>query len=49
MQGRGGMGAKVDAALNAVRGGVNAVVIAAGELITDSDELHLSECVCLYA
>jgi hypothetical protein len=25
------MGAKVDAALNAVRGGVNAVVIAAGE------------------
>lgn len=30
LQGRGGMGAKVDAALKAVRGGVNAVVIAAG-------------------
>ena len=30
LQGRGGMGAKVDAALNAVNGGVQAVVIAAG-------------------
>lgn len=30
LQGRGGMGAKVDAALNAVTGGVQAVVIAAG-------------------
>lgn len=30
MQGRGGMGAKVDAALNAISGGVQAVVIAAG-------------------
>jgi len=30
LQGRGGMGAKVDAALNAVSGGVQAVVIAAG-------------------
>ncbi len=30
LQGRGGMGAKVDAALNAISGGVQAVVIAAG-------------------
>lgn len=30
LQGRGGMGAKVDAALNAIHGGVQAVVIAAG-------------------
>lgn len=30
LQGRGGMGAKVDAALSAVKGGVQAVVIAAG-------------------
>jgi len=30
-QGRGGMGAKVGAALSAIRGGVNAVVVAAGE------------------
>eukprot|EP01006_Ploeotia_vitrea_P028707 TRINITY_DN61344_c0_g1_i1.p1 TRINITY_DN61344_c0_g1~~TRINITY_DN61344_c0_g1_i1.p1 ORF type:complete len:768 (+),score=35.58 TRINITY_DN61344_c0_g1_i1:61-2364(+) len=29
-QGRGGMGAKIDAALNAVKGGVQAVVIASG-------------------
>lgn len=36
LQGRGGMGAKVDAALNAVRGGVQAVVIAAGH---DSDTI----------
>ena len=33
MQGRGGMGAKVDAALSAIHGGVQAVIIAAG---TDS-------------
>lgn len=31
LQGRGGMSAKVDAALNAVKGGVHAVVIAAGK------------------
>jgi delta-1-pyrroline-5-carboxylate synthetase len=31
MQGRGGMGAKVGAALSAIKGGVNAVVVAAGE------------------
>ena len=30
LQGRGGMGAKVDAAINAVKGGVQAVIIAAG-------------------
>jgi delta-1-pyrroline-5-carboxylate synthetase len=30
-QGRGGMGAKVGAALSAIRGGVNAVLVAAGE------------------
>lgn len=30
LQGRGGMGAKVDAALSAVKGGVQAVIIAAG-------------------
>lgn len=30
LQGRGGMGAKVDAALNAIHGGVQAVIIAAG-------------------
>lgn len=30
-QGRGGMGAKVGAALSAIKGGVNAVVVAAGE------------------
>jgi len=35
-QGRGGMGAKVDAAVNAVRGGVQAVIIAAGH---DSDTI----------
>jgi len=31
LQGRGGMSAKVDAALNAIKGGVHAVVIAAGK------------------
>ena len=30
LQGRGGMGAKVDAAISAVGGGVQAVIIAAG-------------------
>lgn len=30
LQGRGGMGAKVDAAMNAITGGVHAVIIAAG-------------------
>lgn len=43
LQGRGGMGAKVDAALNAIRGGVKAVVIAAGNNFKAIQEILAGE------
>ena len=45
LQGRGGMSAKVDAALCAVRGGVQAVVIAAGHEIGVIDKVMRGESV----